>query len=513
MGNLMRRARLRPSVLLIISLVCSVVALAEPVERNLPDLGDRSSGIISPELEREIGQDFLRQLRRSVPYVSDPLLQDYVEHLTFRLAANSELSDKRLDLIILAGTDINAFAAPGGIVGINLGLFLHGQNEHEFAAIVAHELAHLSQRHFARQIENAEQPALINAAGLLAGIVLSATTGLDAGLAAVTTGQALALDHMLRHSRAREREADRLGISTLVRSGHDPAAMAAMFERLDRSHRFSGDNVPEFLRTHPVTGARIADSLNQVTRLPRKSFAPNLDYHLMRNRVRVRTSTESPSDLVRIFTDDIDRYRRPSFSGHQTVLADAAQYGLSLALQKENRPVQALRQIRSLRDRYPVKISLLLAEADVLIQLQDSTQAIDLLRSGLTLSPGNYPISMTLALLLSREGFAADATDLLSPLTGERPNDIYLWYELAEIHGLADNTIAIHEARAEYFVLAGNPQQAIRQLKFALPLVVDNFQRRERIRKRILDIEARVERSVQANGLGEHQSTLSDHSH
>ena len=120
---------------------------------------------------------------------------------------------------------------------------------------------------------------------------------------------------------------------------------------------------------------------------------------------------------------------------------------------------------------------------------------------------------MTLALLLSREGFAADATDLLSPLTGERPNDIYLWYELAEIHGLADNTIAIHEARAEYFVLADNPQQAIRQLKFALPLVVDNFQRRERIRKRIVDIEARVERSVQADGLGEHPSTLSDHPH
>ncbi|PDH35857.1 MAG: peptidase M48 [OM182 bacterium MED-G24] len=480
-------------------LICSIMPSAT-AERNLPDLGDRSSGIISLELEREIGKDFLRQLRRSAPYISDPLLQDYVEHLTFRLAANSELSDKRLDLIVLAGTDINAFAAPGGIVGINLGLFIHGETEHEFAAILAHELAHLSQRHFARQIEAAEQPALINAAGLLAGIVLSATTGLDAGLAAITAGQALALDQMLRHSRAREREADRLGISTLVRSGHDPAAMAAMFERLERSHRFAGDNLPEFLRTHPITSARIADSLNQVTRLPRQTFAPSLDYHLMRNRVRIRTN-DNPRDMIGTLSDDIVRYEQRSFSGDQTVLADASRYGLVLALQKNNQHIDALREIRSLRERYPLKISLLLAEADVLTGLQSNSQAIDLLRSGLALSPGNYPLSMALALLLSRGGSAADAAVLLTPLTAERPNDIHLWYELAEIHGLADNTLAVHEARAEYFVLAGNPQQAIRQLRFALPLVQDNFQRRERIRRRILDIEGLAGRMPGASSL------------
>ena len=143
--------------------------------QNLPQLGDATSGIISLEKEHEIGQDFLRSLRAQAPTLDDPILQDYLEHLIYQLVSYSQLRDRRLDVVLIDSPVINAFAAPGGIVGINHGLFSYGETEHEVSAILAHELAHLSQRHFARGVEAGKKNSIISLAGLLASIVLMTT--------------------------------------------------------------------------------------------------------------------------------------------------------------------------------------------------------------------------------------------------------------------------------------------------------------------------------------------------
>jgi predicted Zn-dependent protease len=320
---------------------------------------------------------------------------------------------------------------------------------------------------------------MINLAGMLAGILLTATVGGDAGMVALAAGRSIAQNEILRFSRARESEADRIGINTLIESGNDPRAMAYMFERLDQASRFAGDDLPDFLRTHPVTRKRISDSYNQVQNEPEKDYELDLDYQFMRHRVIVQTSGSDVQARQKMLdlTDSPD-----------PVIQDAARYGLVLALSDTGEFDRAMRELAMLQDKYPDKISLTEAEADIHIRAKRPFRAIEILEDALSLSPNNYPLTVAYAKALVSDGRPADAEVILEPLTQERPNDAGMWYLLAEIRGLADNILGVHEARAEYFVLVGNLDQAIKQLGFAIPMVRDNFQRVSRIRSRIDEI-------------------------
>jgi len=465
--------------LLIVGIILSPVSLLAAPNQDLPVIGDTTSGIISLDMERELGQEFLRSLRSQAPTVSDPLLQDYLEFLIYHLASHSQLEDRRLDMVVIDSPQLNAFAAPGGIVGVNLGLFIYAETENEISAILAHELAHLSQRHFARQIDVNRRSTLVNLAGLLASVILIATTGGDAGLAAITTSQALAQQSALRHSRGREAEADRVGIYTLAEAGKDPRAMAYMFEQLVRINRYAGERIPEFLLTHPVTQSRIADSYNQTSHYPVKIFEQNLDYQLMKARVMVWVEDDPAISIARLqqFLDTAEHIQKV-----------AAQYGLVLALTHANRPQQATSYLRPLLTEFPGKITFILAQTEIDFTAQNYKQAVALLEEHLKLNPDNYPLTMQYAEALLQIDRADRAEDLLEKLAATRPTDADLWYLLAETYGLANNIPGVHQARAEFFMLNGNLDQAVKQLGFALPLVADNFQLTERIKQRLLDI-------------------------
>lgn len=448
--------------------------------QNLPSLGDSTSGIVSLEQERLIGQQFLRSIRARAPTLDDAILQDYLEHLIYRLASNSQLTDRRLEIVLIKNASLNAFAAPGGIIGIHHGLFFYGETEHEMSAILSHELAHLSQRHFARQLATGKKNTVISVAGLLAGIILAATAGGEAGMAALTGSQAIGQNQALKYSRDREAEADRIGIYTLADADMDPRAMAYMFERLQRASRHSsGNRIPEFLRTHPVTKSRIADSYNQSRNYPKVTFPPSLDYQLMRARARAITVTNA--------TEQAARFASKLHLGSD-VQKTANQYGLVLTLTRELDFDIARMHIARLREEYPLNIPFRIAEAEIYKAAQQPEIALDLLEESLELSIGNYPLSVTYAetFLDARKPHAA--LEVLIPLSVDRPRDEYLWYLLAEAYGLANNIPGVHEARAEFFVLNGNFDQAIKQLGYALPLVRHNFQQSARIKQRMEDI-------------------------
>lgn len=471
---------------LALTLAWSQAAVSASNAESLPKLGDSVSGVISLEEERKLGQEFLRSLRAQAPTVSDPLLKNYIEHLIYRLASHSQLEDRRLDVVIIDDPRINAFAVPGGVIGVNKGLFLNAQTEHEISAILAHEIAHLSQRHFARQIQAGRKTSITSLAGLLAGIVLMATTGGEAGMAALTTAQAAAQNQALKYNRSREAEADRVGIDTLAKADMDPRAMAYMFERLDRANRYVGDQVPEFLRTHPVTRSRIADSYNQTQQYARDHYPTSLDYQLMRNRVIVM-SEDSPSQAAKRMEAGLDQPDLAKQAG--------SRYGLVLALTEKRETDEALRHLRILEEAYPGKIAFTLARADLHVKAQRYDQALDILKRGVETNPDNYPLTMAYARTLLKAERPKEAEPLLVSLTRNRENDQDLWYLLAETYGLANNIVGVHQARAEYFVLNGDLDQAIKQLGYALPLVEDNFQFTARIRQRIEEIhEMRKER-------------------
>ena len=468
---------LRPIALLAMFLVGINVLAAN--SQNLPQLGDATSGIISLEKEHAIGQDFLRSLRAQAPILDDPILQDYLEHLIYHLASYSQLRDRRLDVVLIDSPVINAFAAPGGIVGINHGLFSYGETEHEVSAILAHELAHLSQRHFARGVEAGKKNSVISLAGLLASIVLMTTVGGDAGMAVLNTTQGIVQSKHLSHSRAREEEADRVGIDTLVEAGMDPRAMAYMFERLERANRYSDDRIPEFLRTHPVTKSRISDAYNQTRKYAKKTWPLNLNYQLMRTRVTALT-TRSPRETILRF--------KAGLKEQDVVIKDANQYGLVLSLIENSEIDEATRFLRPLLEKYSDSILFRIAEADIHSQAQRYDQALEILEASLAINIGNYPLTMAYAETLISANRPNDAEDLLLALSTERKNDEHLWYLLAEAYGLANDIPGVHQARAEFFVLNGNFDQAIKQLGYALPLVRGNFQQNAKIKTRIEEI-------------------------
>ncbi len=480
-----RPCLLRPWAFGLVFLVAHLVALSglsraqAAQNQNLPQFGDTTSAIISLAEERALGQEFLRSLRAQAPRVTDPLMQSYLEHLIYKLATHSRLEDRQLDLTIINDAALNAFAAPGGIIGVNLGLFLVGESENEISSILAHELAHLSQRHFARGLEAGRGASLKSLAGLLAGVVLMTTTGGNAGMAAITASQGLAENERLRYSRSREAEADRVGIDTLIEAQMDPRAMAYMFERLERINRFNTTRIPEFLLTHPVTKDRIADSYNQTRSYPQKVWPQNLDFQLMKMRAMVQTS-EANADLIK-------RFEAGAMS-NDPVVKVAHQYGLVLAHIDAGRVEIAQGLLQPLLVEYDGKIAFTLAEASLNIKAERYAKAQEILQQALRININNYPLTMSYADVLMRTKQAGKAVEALTKLTKERPNDIDVWYLLAEAYGLANDIIGVHEARAEYFVMVGNFDQAIKQLSYAIPLARDNFSLTARLRQRITTI-------------------------
>ncbi len=252
-AHVFSRSISRLSRTLAITLTVTGVSLtthARAVE--LPALGDNSAGLIPLSVEWERGQKALAYFRAAYPQAQDAHFEDYLSKLLGRMVLHSGLPDKPLSLLVIDDASLNAFAAPGGIVGVHVGAFLIAQSEAQLASILAHELAHLSQRHYARQLANAKANAPLTVLGVLGSLAAMATGHVDAGMAGIVTTQAKSASNMLAFGRDLEREADRIGLETLTRSGFDPFEMVAMFEEMLRATRYR-TKVPEFLLSHPVT--------------------------------------------------------------------------------------------------------------------------------------------------------------------------------------------------------------------------------------------------------------------
>ena len=275
-------------------LLCLVMtqATAPATAQNLPSLGDGSSRIVSPQMERRIGEAFLRQLHANLPISEDVITQYYIEQHMQNLAQYAQLREPLQSIIVVDNPEINAFAAPGGIIGINLGLLLYAQNVHEYSSVVAHEFAHISQRHFARGIEEQQAASVPMLASMIAALLVGAAGGSEAGMAALSAAQAAGQSNQLRFSRERESEADRVGLNTMRRADLDPQAMSRMFERMQNAYRFTS-RPPEFLLTHPLSETRISDVRNQAREFfsddpenSKRKWPDQLEYQLVRMRVQ-----------------------------------------------------------------------------------------------------------------------------------------------------------------------------------------------------------------------------------
>ncbi len=468
---------LRPTLL---TLTC---LLATPgMASDLPSLGDASSAIVSPQQEHQLGRAWLSLVRGQVSQLDDPQLKDFVETSVYRLSETSQLQDRRLEFVLLNSPQINAFAAPGGIVGVNGGLFLYAQTEAEYASVMAHELAHLSQRHFARGLEAQQRMQLPVMAGLLAGIVAAAAGAGDLGIAAIASTQAAAMQEQRRFSRQNEQEADRIGLVNLEKAGFDPRAMPSMFERLMRQYRY--DRMPpEFLLTHPVSESRIADTRNRAEQYTAKGTLDSVRYQLMRARVQL-TYEETPGLAAKRFRNMLD----------ENPQMEAARYGLAIAQIKSGQHKDARETLQPLLASAPNDVSYNLAQIELDMAANRLGDAQSRVTRLLSLYPNSYPVNQAHIDLLMKQSRTQEAERALDNLLKTRGKDPDVWYQVAEVRGLIGNTIGLHQARGEFFALVGDYNQALEQLDFAKRRASNNFQLASRIdaRQRELMEEKRI---------------------
>lgn len=452
-------------------------------QSSLPSLGDRISGTVSLDQEYAMGQRFLSQIRRSATTISDPLLTGYLESVTYKLASRSQLTDHRLSFVIIDSQALNAFAAPGGIIGVNTGLFLNAVTEAEFASVMAHEISHVSQRHFARGIDEAQSGRIPQMAALLASVMVMATSEAGHGAAAISAVQGRNLENQLRFSRSNEAEADRIGQNIMVSAGFDPKGMSDLFERLIAINRF-GRRPPEFLLSHPVTESRIADARSRVFRYPNREYKDNFEYQFARARVEARYAEDKKAYVE----ERINRLENSKGEFEKTSNA----YGLVMALWGNKQYKDAHTVLEPLLLKDPNRISLAVTQSEILTSQNESRQAISFLDRHLQINPGNHALTMAYANALIQNRDYSAASKLIQRHSTSRPDDHQLWYLLAETQGQAGNISEVHQARAEYFKLIGDFRRAREQLQFALRIEIDDDSSpaiAARIREKINGIE------------------------
>ncbi|HET8850716.1 MAG TPA: M48 family metalloprotease [Marinobacter sp.] len=447
-------------------------------ETDLPSIGS-GGGLISSQQEADIGRQVLTSIRRSLPQLRDPIAFEYLNNITYRLVPYAPLDDRNLTLVMVDSPAINAFAVPGGIVGVNGGLFLNARTEQQFASVMAHELAHLSQRHFARRLEQQQTNTPLVLAGMIAGIILSAVTQSDIGIAAIAGTQALTVQNMLAYSRAHEQEADRVGMDILASAGMDPRGMPEMFEIMMRQNRLQGNRMPEYLSTHPLTQSRVSDTRNRAEQYPSTQVEDEQEYHLVRSRLQVHYA-DSAEDAVKVFESYLAK--------EGAVRSEAIQYGLAVAYQRNQQPERAMAIIDELLASNPRRITFLVTKAEILMDQKQFTEARDLLQPALSRNPGNYPITYTLAMAEIGAGNGAAAANYLKNLTRQYPEREHLWLRLAEAEGMARNIVGVHRARAEYELLMGDLEAAQRQLRQAQEILPVGATERQVVNERLSEI-------------------------
>ncbi|KPQ20995.1 MULTISPECIES: M48 family metalloprotease [unclassified Halomonas] len=438
-----------------LALACSTLLIPLPAvsnEQSLPSLGSSSSSASSEEYR--LGRAWLRQFRAQAPQWQDPIANDYLNSLINRLAPHSQLGDLDVTTVMVDHRTLNAFAVPGGVIGINAGLFAFAEDEGAFVSVIAHELGHLSQRHYARGSERAEQTQLPAMAGMLAGLLIAAGGGGNAGIATVMGSQAALIQDQLTYSRRYEQEADRVGLQAMADAGYDPEAMVGMFRTLQRMASLQGGTPPEFLLTHPVSESRLSDAQSRAAQMNIASaYSSDTLYDMIRGRALLQIHQQSPQQASsRLAQEDADE--------------TAQRYVAALVDAKGGRVDNALQALDQLSDEQPDLAMLPGSAADVALQAQRYDEAIQRSQQLLRLMPNYLPAQLVLAeAQLQRDPDAA--YDVLRDVTSQHPENPQGFNLLSEAAGRSGRNGWGHLARAEYLQLTGRMDRGIRQLDIA----------------------------------------------
>jgi predicted Zn-dependent protease len=466
------------------TLLALFLAFLPPAQaQGLPDLGDAAQLSLTPQMERRVGESIMRDIRMHDPaFDEDPEATAYLNILGNRLVSNSADARQDFEFFLVNDPSLNAFALPGGYIGVNTGTIITAQSESELAAVLAHEIAHVTQHHMARMVS---QEGQLTMAMLGAMVLAILARNSQAGSAAAAIGQASAITAQISFTREFEREADRLGFVTLEKSGFDVRAMAAFFVRLQKAGRLYENNAPAYLRTHPVTSERIADAENRMQGVTYKQVPDSLDFQLVRAKLRAGQGTSR--DAVAQLEGDL---RDKKFSNEV-----AAHYGLAVALLRAKEPVRAEAELAPLMKTTDHPMFALLA-ARIKQAKSDNQGAADVLKQALARYPDNRALNYAYIEALQQLGKNGDAAALLDEQLKNYPRDARLYGLQAKSYATLGKRLLQHQAQAEAYVLQGSLPAAIEQLQLAQKSGDGDFYQLSSVEARLRDLRLQFERET-----------------
>lgn len=482
-------------------------------ENRLPDIGSSAGTVLSPARQEQYGGMLLAQLRHYGMVLEDPLVDSWLRRTGNRLAAASDQPRQSFTFFMMRDRSINAFATLGGYIGVNVGLVLTAETEDEVAAVLAHEIVHVTQDHVLRSVERAQRDSVPMLLAMLGAIALASasdsSSSVDAGMAAVTSIQGLALQRQIDYTRSNESEADRIGMRTLARSGYDVHAMASMFERMQAASRVnqgSGrERLPDYLRTHPVTTTRIAEARTRAEQLAGRDSVlatTSTPDAVRQERVRVPSSNpiatapgrptnpllpgslQLPSlgagqpdpvtfgwarERMRVLSANTVRQAISEYEakGRAGPLDDASRYGLALARMRAGEAERAATEFASLLEQYPGDVWLELGLAESLARAGRPAEADARFESLAMRLPNDRAVALTYAGVLVERNTpeaGARAQALLRPMLRAGADDPVFQRTFARVSEIAGDPVRAGEAWAEAALLSGRAEQALVQL-------------------------------------------------
>ncbi|MGR5207850.1 MULTISPECIES: beta-barrel assembly-enhancing protease [Vibrio] len=435
--------------------ICLAAALSTPTTYantlELPDIGTAAGSTLTIDQELLYGDAYMRMLRASSPIVNDPVINAYIDSLGHRLVANANDVKTPFHFFMIRDRNINAFAFFGGYVALHSGLFLHARTESELASVVAHEIAHVTQRHLARSMEEQARrsPATMAA---LAGALLLSIASPQAGMAAITATTAGNMQSQINYTRSNEKEADRFGIATLAKAGFEAQAMPRFFGRLADQYRYAS-KPPPMLLTHPLPEDRITDTRQRAQAYPPMRVIPSIDYHLTRARIVARYANIDGQAALGWF----ERTQKKASSE----IMPSFDYGRALVHLDNKRLDQAEPILNKLLKHDPGNPFYLDAMSDLYIEKKQPQKALDMLNKALKRNPQNAVLTINYANALIEANKNEKAIRVLQRYTHDNPEDTNGWFLLSKSNQALGHNDEELAARAEILALQANWNKAI----------------------------------------------------
>lgn len=423
---------------------------------GLPDLGDVSRGVLNPLQERQIGQQSMLQIRASKQFLDDAEVNDYLNQLGSKLVESSSEPSLEFEFFAINDYNVNAFAMPGGFVGVNAGLLLTTQSESELASVLSHEISHVTQHHLARMVAGQQGDSLA-ALAAIAVAILAARGSSQATEAIVVGAQAGLVQRQLDFTRQNEEEADRIGLQLLQKTGFNVHAMPEFLERLRKATWLVDSNAPNYLRTHPITSERVAEIENRVQNQPYQLLPDSLNFQLV--RTKLIGAQKTPTEAIAYFNDALymQKFGNPI----------AQRYGLVSALLRNNEFTHATQELTTLRKQVKHNPMVETLTGQVRRASKNDAATVAFYRNAVQNFPQHRALIYDHVNLLLQEKQADTALKLLAEQLIRHPSDTTLYELQAKAFEMQGKYLEQHQAQAYSYSWQGNVFAAIEQLELA----------------------------------------------